>query len=126
MQKPACPSKLRGGKDFSNRNIYIRHAVFKIRLFRRLSKRVKLYGQIGAVAAASANVDVRCLIQFIDHDLLDVAVQLIVQCIDADRLLENRLKLRSDLRKRECNDCETRLRSRNIRVHNLHRLVTVG
>ena len=126
MQFSVCSRQFRGGKDFSNRNVYIRHAVFEIRLFRRLSKRVKLYGQIGAVAAASADVDLRCLIQFVDHDLLDVAVQLIVQRIDADRLLKNRLKLRSDLRKRECNDCEARLRSRNIRVHNLHRLIAVG
>ena len=99
MQKPVCPSKLRGGKTSPTGIFTSATQFFEIRLFRRLSKRVKLYGQIGTVAAASADVDLRCLIQFVDHDLLDVAVQLIVQRIDADRLLKNRLKLRSDLRK---------------------------
>ena len=126
MQKPVCPSKLRGGKDFSNRNIYIRYAVFEIRLFRRLSKRVKLYGQIGAVAAASAIILKHSIDQPFITQLEQGDLKVKFQRIDADRLLENRLKLRSDLRKRECNDCEARLRSRNIRVHNLHRLIAVG
>ena len=67
-----------------------------------------------------------CPIQYIHQILLDLFVLLVIQRIDANRLMEDLRKIRSDRRNRERDDGEAGLISRNVLVHDRHRLVGIS
>ena len=67
-----------------------------------------------------------CLIQHIHQVLLNLFVLLVIQCVDADGLMENLRKVFPDGRYRKGNNGKAGLIPRNILVHHRHSLVGIG
>ena len=126
MKQTLGSGQQRRGKHLSQRNIHIRHAVFKIRLPRPVCQSVQFHPNIRLVASPARHLHIVRLIQGIDDHLLDVPVLVVIQGIDHNGLPENVREIRPDLRHWKCNNGKAGLIPRHIPVGDLAQLVCQG
>ena len=104
MKDPTGSCKLRGGKNFSYRNVHICHTVLKIRLFLRICQLMKMDQKIRLIISTAFDLHPLTGVQSID-DLYD--------------LTENFLIISTDLRNRIGNNGKTSLITFNVTVYDL-------
>ena len=119
MKDPTGSCKLRGGKNFSYRNVHICHTVLKIRLFLRICQLMKMDQKIRLIISTAFDLHPLTGVQSIDDRLLDLLIKMIIQSIDLYDLTENFLIISTDLRNRIGNNGKTSLITFNVTVYDL-------
>ena len=122
MQLSVRSLKHRRCKHLAHRNIHVRHTVLKCGLPFGIPKLPDVDIQVGLIGSFSGDVHAVRLIEHVDHLLLHVAVEHVIQRIDLHRLRENILKAGADRRKRVGNDRKTALLPLDVLVRDLSAL----
>ena len=100
MKHSAGSCQHRGSEHFSDRNIHICHAVFKIGLCFRVFQSMKMDQKVRLIFSFTLDFHPLTGIQRINDGLLDFLVFLIIQSVDLYDLAEDFREVLTDLRYR--------------------------
>ena len=118
MQRSLRTVEYRGSKYFTKRDIHICQAVLEVRLCLAVDL-VQHHLHVRLVATLAKYLHILCIIETVDHRLLDGFVFLIIERIDFHYSIEDLLEIRTNLRDWICDDREAVLIVRNIAVCDL-------